>query len=335
MLLSDFDFEIPEALIAYHPSEKRDNSRLLVVDRSSHTLSHKKFSDFPQLVTPQDLLVLNNTKVIPARLVGKLKESSIEVFLLKKLADNQWQCLVKPGKKVKSDTRVEFGEGVFGLLNREGDDFFCRFENVDSGNFYGWLERNGKIPLPVYIKREADAGDFSTYQTVFAKNLGSVAAPTAGLHFTRQILETIRNKGVATEEVTLHVGYGTFAPIKTENIADHRMHFEDYEVLPDLPQKLAQTKNNGGRVIAVGTTSLRTLESIPIHGLNGSTNLFIKPGYELRNVDALLTNFHTPKSSLFVLVCALVGTEWAKEIYRAAVAEKYRFYSYGDAMLIL
>lgn len=339
MQLNDFRFELPEELIAKYPASPRDSSRLLVVNRKSSKLEHCRFHDLPNFLNSNDLLVLNNTKVLPARLFGWDKEKrSFEVFLLKSLSPSKltWECLVRPGKKVKSGIDLEFDLGGMGRVESTPNQVFqITFSLPQDKNVLDWLFEVGRSPLPPYIKRTAEAQDKTTYQTVYAKNTGSVAAPTAGLHFTEGLLANLHQRGVHTAEVTLHVGYGTFSPIRTENILDHQMHSEDYEIPDKTLQEIAETKRAGKKVFAVGTTSLRTLESYPTMGAKSSTNIYITPGYQLKVADGLVTNFHLPESSLYVLVCSLLGIDRCREVYQEAIREKYRFYSYGDAMLIL
>lgn len=337
MKLADFSFDLPESLIAVAPVEPRDGSRLLVVDRAAGTWQHRHFHELPEFLAPNDLLVLNNTRVIPARLFARdATDRHVEVFLLSPTADPRtWNCLVKPGRRVKEGLDIIFSDGQRAHLSREGQDFRIAFENLD-GDFFAWLEKHGKTPLPPYIKREATAQDRARYQTVYAKDPGSVAAPTAGLHFTPELLHRLRARNQPSVELTLHVGYGTFAPIHVEKpLEDHRMHEERYQVPESLVSQIEETRRKGARVVPVGTTSLRTLESLEPGVTSGATSIFIKPGYKFRHTDALITNFHLPESSLFVLICALMGTELAQACYREAIRERYRFYSYGDAMLVL
>jgi len=342
MRLSDFDFELPESQIAERPVFPRDHSRLLVVDRKTGERQHRRFFEIAEVLRPGDLLVLNNTKVLPARLFGHdVSGRRFEVFLLKRLQHQppRWQCLVKPGKKILPEgNTVTFSDGSTALVrHRRGAEreYEAEFPGIAAEAFVEWLERVGALPLPPYIKRPAEADDARTYQTVFAKDSGSVAAPTAGLHFTEELLQKVRARGVQTAEVTLHIGYGTFSPIRAENVEEHRMHEEEYSVTPETMARIEATRAAGGRVVAVGTTALRTLESLPEHGLSGATRLFIYPGYRFRNIDGLITNFHLPKSSLYVLVAAFLGLETTRECYREAVNKNYRFFSYGDAMAIL
>ncbi len=318
------------------PAEPRDHSRLLVFRRETGQISHHTFHELPSLLSPSDLLVLNNTRVISARLFATdAVGHSYEIFLLRKTPEPlTWRCLVKPGRRVKGESEVIFADGMRALVKRrlDGDGFEVKFETALADDFEAWLERNGKTPLPPYIKRPATAGDRERYQTVFAKDPGSIAAPTAGLHFTPELLSKFQGQ---TTELTLHVGYGTFAPIQTENVGEHKMHSETYIVSNDLWETMSNTRAKGGRVIPVGTTSLRTLESLEPGRHSGSTSLFIRPGFSFRFTDGLITNFHLPQSSLFVLICALIGTQEAKACYQEAIEKGYRFYSYGDAMLIL
>jgi S-adenosylmethionine:tRNA ribosyltransferase-isomerase len=339
MRLEDFRFELPDELIAKFPASPRDHSKLLVVDRAKKSLSHHHFYDLPQFLMPSDLLVLNNTKVLPARLFGKDKNNkNFEVFLLKSKSPSKqvWECLVKPGKKVKTGVELSFHQGVTGWIESNAEQVFeISFSLPHGRDVLDWLFEAGHSPLPPYIKRKADEQDKTTYQTVYAKHSGSVAAPTAGLHFTESLLSKLKDQGTQTAEVTLHVGYGTFSPIRSENILDHKMHSEDYEIPEATLKAIEKTKENRGRVIAVGTTSLRTLESYPQLGSRGSTQIYITPGYPTQVAQGLITNFHLPESSLYVLVCSLLGIDWCREIYQEAIRQKYRFYSYGDGMLIL
>lgn len=340
MQLSDFDFDLPESQIADRPVSPRDHSRLLAVDRQTGQRQDRHFYDVAELLQPGDLLVLNNTKVLPARLFGHdATGRKFEVFLLKNLGANppRWQCLTKPGRKIgPQGSVITFADGKTAHVRRVAErEYEATFPDVAPEHFVAWLETVGALPLPPYIKRAAEAGDASTYQTVFAKDSGSVAAPTAGLHFTDELLAKIRARGVETAEVTLHIGYGTFSPIRVDDILEHDMHEEEYSVPQATWEKIQATRAKGGRVIAVGTTALRTLESIPKHGLSGATRLFIYPGYQFQNADGLITNFHLPKSSLYVLVAAFLGLESTRECYKDAVNKNYRFFSYGDAMAIL
>lgn len=339
MNLENFSFNLPEELIAKFPASPRDHSRLLVVNREKKSIEHFYFYDLPTILNSSDLLVLNNTKVLPARLYGKDSKGRVfEVFLIKytNAEKTNWRCLVKPGKKVKEGIELFFPQSVTGKITPiENEGFEVKFVTPKNLNPLSWIFEIGKSPLPPYIKREADSNDKTSYQTVYAKNTGSVAAPTAGLHFTEALLSNLKERGIETTEVTLHVGYGTFSPIRTSNILDHKMHSEDYEIPQETLQKIASKRNQKGRVIAVGTTSLRTLESYPDLGASGSTNIYITPGYQTRIADGLITNFHLPESSLYVLVASLLGLDFCRKVYQEAISQKYRFYSYGDAMIIL
>lgn len=337
MRLDEFDYELPEDLIATRPAEPRDHSRLLDISKVTGQIARRRFNSIVDSFADGDVLVLNNTKVLPARLFGNIaaKTGEFEILLLEKKAALHWICMARPGKKVKNGLEIIFPDNVSGWITRRNDDRFeIRFRNVTEEKFLGWLSKAGVPPLPPYIKRDAETTDYDRYQTVFAKSPGSVAAPTAGLHFTPAVLEKLRAKGVEILEVTLHVGYGTFSPIRAENIKDHVMHFEDYELNAETFDRLETAKRVGRRVIAAGTTSLRVLESLDTVGRAGRTNLFVYPGYGFRRVDALITNFHLPKSSLYVLVAAFLGLERTRAAYAEAIRERYRFYSYGDAMWI-
>ena len=341
MKLKDFDFTLPEELIAQTPLEDRSSSRLMVLDKHSGEIEHRTFKDIIHYLHPGDCLVLNNTKVMPARLFG-IKEGTgahVEVLLLKQLEGDQWETLVKPAKRVKVGTVIDFGEGklkaeCIDIVEHGGRVFRFSYDGI----FYEILDDLGEMPLPPYIHEQLDNPD--RYQTVFAKEIGSAAAPTAGLHFTEELLEEIRAKGIQTAFVTLHVGLGTFRPVSAENIEEHEMHSEFYQMPEETAQKLNEVRKNGGRIISVGTTSTRTLETIA-NRHNGSfvaesgwTNIFIYPGYEWKAIDGLVTNFHLPKSSLVMLVSALAGRENILRAYNTAVKERYRFFSFGDAMFI-
>ena len=341
MKLRDFNYNLPEELIAQDPLEKRDNSRLMVLHRETGELEHKHFYDVIDYLNPGDCLVVNNTKVIPARLMGVKEETgaSIEVLLLKRKEEKVWETLVKPGKKARVGARISFGDGL--LVGEvidvvEEGNRLIRFEY--DGIFEEILDRLGQMPLPPYITHQLQ--DKNRYQTVYAKYDGSAAAPTAGLHFTEELLQKIQNKGVRIAKVTLHVGLGTFRPVKEENVLDHHMHSEFYIVDEEAAKIINETKANGGRVISVGTTSTRTLETVAepdghIPVKSGWTDIFIYPGYRFKAVDCLITNFHLPESTLIMLVSALADRETILHAYETAVEEKYRFFSFGDAMLIL
>lgn len=340
MNVKDYDYDLPEELIAQDPLEDRSSSRLMVLDRQTGDVEHKHFTDILEYLHPGDCLVINNTKVIPARLFGVKEDTQakIEVLLLKRKENDIWETLVKPGKKAKPGTKIIFGEG---LLTGEVVDV------VEEGNrliqfhyegiFEEILDQLGQMPLPPYITHQLK--DKNRYQTVYAKYDGSAAAPTAGLHFTKELLEKVKEMGVDIAEVTLHVGLGTFRPVKVDNVLDHHMHSEFYMVSAEAAEKVNRTKANGGRVISVGTTSTRTLESAAdengiLHETNGWTEIFIYPGYKFKVIDGLITNFHLPQSTLVMLVSALAGREHVLHAYEIAVKEKYRFFSFGDAMLI-
>ena len=340
MKKSEFWYELPEQLIAQTPIEPRDASRMLTLDRNTGEIGHLRFRDFLSLLRKGDTLILNDTRVIPARLYGKRADTGgdIEFLLLEQKADKQWEILVRPGKRAKPGHRFVFGDG---LLHATVTDVLsdgnrlARFEC--EGSIYPVLEQIGLMPLPPYIKEKLS--DKERYQTVYSQQLGSAAAPTAGLHFTPELLEEIKKAGVNIGFVTLHVGLGTFRPVKEENILDHKMHSEHYVVPQQTADLINQTKQNGGRVIAVGTTSCRTLEAMAAtHGTicpcEGSTNIFIYPGYSFKVLDGLITNFHLPESTLIMLVSAFAGYESTMNAYQTAVKEQYRFFSFGDAMFI-
>ncbi len=335
-----FDFDLPESLIAQTPLAKRDCSRLLVLDRETGKITHKNFFDIKEYLHPGDCLVLNDTKVIPARLYG-VKENSeraVEVLLLKRNPDDVWECIMRPARKVKIGERVVFGDGeLYGRVISvdETGNRMMQFEY--EGIFEEVLDRLGEMPLPPYITEKLE--EKGRYQTVYAKHEGSAAAPTAGLHFTTELLSEIEGMGVDIAYLTLHVGLGTFRPVQADKVEDHVMHSEHYEVSKEAAEKIMNAKKRGGRVIAVGTTSTRTLETVGredgiIRPCSGDTSIFIYPGKELKVIDGLITNFHLPKSTLIMLVSAFAGREKVMEAYRIAVEEKYRFFSFGDAMFI-
>ena len=341
MDVKDFYYDLPEELIAQDPLEKRSNSRLMVLDKKSGDVYHRHFYDIKEYLKPGDCLVVNNTKVIPARLYGSRENTGgkVEILLLKRVSDDVWETLVKPGKKARVGDRIEFGEGLLKAeiidVVEEGNRL-VRFEY--EGIFEEILDQLGQMPLPPYITHELK--DKDRYQTVYAKYDGSAAAPTAGLHFTKELLQEIKDMGVNIAEVTLHVGLGTFRPVKVENVLDHHMHSEFYMVSKEAADMINATKDNGGRVISVGTTSTRTLESAAdengrLTEKSGWTEIFIYPGYKFKVIDALITNFHLPESTLVMLVSALAGREHVLAAYAKAVEEKYRFFSFGDAMLIM
>ena len=340
MNVKDYDYDLPEELIAQDPLEDRSSSRLMVLDRQTGDVEHRHFTDILEYLHPGDCLVINNTKVIPARLFGVKEDTQakIEVLLLKRKENDIWETLVKPGKKATPGTKLVFGDG---LLTAEVVDV------VEEGNrliqfhydgiFEEILDQLGQMPLPPYITHQLK--DKNRYQTVYAKYDGSAAAPTAGLHFTKELLQKVKDMGVDIAEVTLHVGLGTFRPVKVENVLDHHMHSEFYMVSQEAADKINRAKGSGHRVIAVGTTSTRTLEAAAdengrLHETSGWTEIFIYPGYQFKVIDALITNFHLPQSTLVMLVSALAGREHVLHAYETAVKEKYRFFSFGDAMLI-
>ncbi len=340
MNVSDFYFDLPEELIAQDPLKDRSASRLLVLDKVTGQIRHRTFRDIVSYLDPGDCLVINDTKVIPARLLGVKEDTGarIEVLLLKRRSDTVWETLVKPGRKAREGTRLVFGDGVLkgevtGIVD-EGNRLI-RFEY--EGIFEEILDRLGQMPLPPYITHQLE--DRNRYQTVYATHDGSAAAPTAGLHFTEELLDEIEKKGVKIARVTLHVGLGTFRPVKAEQVADHHMHSEFYMVSEEAARKVNETKAAGGRIVCVGTTSCRTVESAAgedgtLRASSGWTDIFIYPGYRFRLMDALITNFHLPESTLVMLVSALAGRENVLNAYQEAIREKYRFFSFGDAMYI-
>ena len=338
---SDFFFELPEELIAQDPLPDRSASRLLVLHKDSGETEHRIFKDITKYLKPGDCLVLNNTKVIPARLIGKKEDTgaAVEVLLLKRREKNVWETLVKPGKKCRPGTKLVFGEGVLKaevLETVEEGNRLIRFSY--EGIFEEVLDKLGEMPLPPYITHKL--ADKNRYQTVYAKYDGSAAAPTAGLHFTAELLQQIESMGVKTVYVTLHVGLGTFRPVKADNILEHHMHSEYYEVSEEAAEKINLTKAEGGRIVCVGTTSCRTIESAAgedgrVSAGCGNTEIFIYPGYRFKVLDALITNFHLPESTLVMLVSALAGREKVLAAYAEAVRENYRFFSFGDAMLVI
>ena len=340
----DFYYDLPEELIAQFPSAERDMCRLMVLDRSEGKIDHKVFRDIIDYLNPEDMLVVNSSKVIPARLLGTTEKTgaSMELLLLRMLDSGEWETLVRPGKRAKIGSSFDFG----GILKATVTDV------VDGGNrvvkfdydtekyktVYEVLDAIGNMPLPPYITKKLE--NKSDYQTVYAKEEGSAAAPTAGLHFTDELLERIRAKGVGYGEVTLHVGLGTFRPVKVDRIEDHLMHGEYFHITDDVAREINERRARGGRIIAVGTTSCRVLESVStpdgkVHAIDGETSIFIYPGYKFKAVDALITNFHLPESTLIMLVSALAGKDFVMNAYEKAVEEKYRFFSFGDAMLIV
>jgi S-adenosylmethionine:tRNA ribosyltransferase-isomerase len=340
-LTADYDFDLPADLIAQQPLERRDASRLMVVDRASGTIMHRAFTDLVDLVSPRDVLVVNRTRVIRARLLGtRASGAPAEILLLKPLGDSRYEAMVSPGGKLKPGRRVSIAPG-FDAEIIETTDRRTRIVRLESSlPLDDAIERYGHIPLPPYIDRSDAAEDAERYQTIFAREAGSVAAPTAGLHFTPELVAALEGKGVATVEIVLHVGAGTFKPVEVDDPAQHVMHEEWFSVSSDAARTINERRAAGGRVWAVGTTSVRTLETVAaddggIRAADGETRIFIRPGHRFRAVDRVVTNFHLPRSTLIMLVAAFAGYELTMRAYREAVAERYRFYSYGDAMVVL
>ncbi len=340
MKTDDFDYYLPEELIAQVPLEHREESRLLIMDRDTGKLEDKKFYNIVDYLHKGDVLVLNDTKVMPARLIGEKEETGavIEVLLLKNIDGNNWECLVKPAKRIHEGTIVSFGNGLLkAKCTGVKDEGIRNFEFIYDGIFYEILDKLGTMPLPPYIKTKLD--DQSRYQTVYAKNVGSAAAPTAGLHFTKELLKQIEDLGVTVCYITLHVGLGTFRPVNVEDVTKHKMHSEFYSMNKETADILNKAKEENRCIVAVGTTTTRTLETImskyaTFKECSGWTDIFIYPGYEFKGIDSLITNFHLPKSTLIMLVSALAGKENIMNAYKHAVEEKYRFFSFGDAMFI-
>lgn len=340
MKTSDFYYDLPKDLIAQTPVEPRDSSRLLTLGRYSGKIGHKHFYDILDYLNNGDCLIVNDSRVLPARIYGTKKETgaNVEFLLLKQIENNVWECLAGPGKKAKPNTEFVFGEGIMeGKVLEVSENGNRIVEFTSKENFFSALDKVGQMPLPPYITEKLE--DKERYQTVYSRELGSAAAPTAGLHFTDELLEKIKAKGVKIGYVTLHVGLGTFRPVKVDDVTNHKMHSEHYEVPEETAKLIENTKKNGGRVIAVGTTSCRTLEAVATqHGkvipCDGFTNIFIYPGYEFKVLDGLITNFHLPESTLIMLVSAFAGFENVMNAYKIAVEEKYRFFSFGDAMII-
>ena len=340
MKTEDFNYYLPEELIAQTPLKDRTSSRMLVLDKENGEIEHRHFSNIIDYLHEGDVLVLNDTKVLPARLIGEKEDTKavIEVLMLKELEENVWECLSKPAKRIKEGTVVSFGNGK---LKAEcvgiGEEGIRKFKFIYDGIFLEILDSLGEMPLPPYIHEKLEEKD--RYNTVYAKNIGSAAAPTAGLHFTLEILEEIKKKGVKVEYITLHVGLGTFRPVNVDDISNHKMHSEFYQMTKETAEVLNEAKKNNNRIISVGTTSTRTLESImnlydEFRECSGWTDIFIYPGYKFKAIDALITNFHLPKSTLIMLVSALAGRENILNAYNKAVEEKYRFFSFGDCMFI-
>ncbi|MBQ2989143.1 MAG: tRNA preQ1(34) S-adenosylmethionine ribosyltransferase-isomerase QueA [Clostridia bacterium] len=348
MKTSDFDYDLPESLIAQHPTEKRDEARLMVLDKETGEITHRIFRDVKDFLRPGDVLVINDSKVIPARIYGKkiredLSEGAdCEFLLLRQRALDLWETIVRPGKRLKEGARVRFGNGLLEAVIREVTEDGNRivqfeYDKTSGKNLYSILDEIGRMPLPPYITEELKNN--SDYQTVYAREEGSAAAPTAGLHFTEELLNEIRALGVEIAPVMLHVGLGTFRPVKADSITDHVMHSEFFTVTEESAEKINRARKNGGRIIAVGTTSCRTLESAStddgiVHAMCDDTGIFIYPGYQFKAVDALITNFHLPQSTLIMLVSAFSNREIVMNAYETAVKEKYRFFSFGDAMFI-
>ena len=340
MSTDDFDYELPEELIAQTPLKVRDSSRLMVLDKNTGDIEHKVFTDIMDYLEEGDTLVLNDTKVLPARLIGVKEETGavIELLLLKNIEGDNWECLVKPARRIKVGTIVSFGNGELKAeCIGEYEEGIRHFHFLYEGILLEILEQLGTMPLPPYIHEKLE--DQSRYQTVYAKEVGSAAAPTAGLHFTKDLLKRIEEKGVNVCYITLHVGLGTFRPVSVSNVEEHEMHSEYYSMKSDVAELLKRTRKNGKRIIAVGTTTTRTLETImneygEFRECSGWTKIFIYPGYSFQAIDALITNFHLPKSTLVMLVSAFAGKEKILNAYKIAVEEKYRFFSFGDAMFI-
>jgi len=339
---SDFDYELPRELIAQYPADRRDESRLLVVRRDGGALDHRRFRDVGEYFEPGDVLVVNESEVIPARLLGRRSGGGrAEMFLLRDLADHRWEVLVRPGARIREGAELSFGDGQLMARVEEVLPDGKRVVSLSApGDVAAAAERLGAVPLPPYIDREPEPADSQRYQTVYARVPGAVAAPTAGLHFTEELLAELGAAGVATARLTLHVGIGTFRPVAVEDPADHRMENERFDVPVAAADEINEARDAGGKVIAVGTTSVRTLESVAgedghVEAGSGSTDLFIRPPCRFKCVDVLLTNFHLPKSTLLMLVSAFAGRERVLDAYAEAVRERYRFYSYGDAMLLL
>lgn len=340
MKTSDFYYDLPKELIAQTPVEPRDSSRLMLLDRSTGEISHRHFYEIIDSLNPGDLLVANDSRVLPARIYGVKDETGarVEFLLLRQITGNRWETLCKPGKKAREGASFTFGDGLLRATVAEVKDDGNRIVDFECDeNFFATLDKIGQMPLPPYITEELK--DKERYQTVYSHELGSAAAPTAGLHFTTELMQRIKDKGVSIAYVTLHVGLGTFRPVKVDDVTNHKMHSEHYEIPEETARLINETKKNGGRVIAVGTTSCRTLESVAsfygeIKPCEGFTDIFIYPGYEFKVLDGLITNFHLPESTLIMLVSAFAGYDNVMNAYKTAVEEKYRFFSFGDAMFI-
>lgn len=340
MKTDDFDYNLPEELIAQTPLEKRDSSRLMVLDKKTGEVEHKHFTDIIDYLEKGDTLVLNDTKVLPARLIGEKEETKavIEILLLKNIENDDWECLTKPARRIKVGTVVSFGDGLLkAKCIKELDDGIRHFTLIYDGILYEILDKLGTMPLPPYIHEKLN--DQSRYQTVYAKEVGSAAAPTAGLHFTKDLLKKIEDKGINICYVTLHVGLGTFRPVSVSDVTNHKMHSEYYHMTKEVAEILKKTKESHKKIVSVGTTSTRVLETVmtkygEFRECSGWTDIFIYPGYKFKAVDRLITNFHLPKSTLVMLVSALAGKDNILNAYNIAVKEKYRFFSFGDAMFI-
>lgn len=340
MKTEDFDYYLPEELIAQTPIKERTSSKMLVLNKDSDDIEHKHFYNIIDYLEKGDTLVLNDTKVLPARLIGNKEETNavIEILLLKNIEHDFWECLVKPARRIKVGTIVSFGNGLLkAKCIKELDEGIRHFELIYDGILYEILDKLGTMPLPPYIHEQLK--DQSRYQTVYAKEIGSAAAPTAGLHFTKELLKEIEAKGVNICYITLHVGLGTFRPVSTSNILEHKMHSEYYSMSSEVAKTLTETRKNGHKIIAVGTTTTRTLETVmsksnEFKETSGWTDIFIYPGYKFKAIDALITNFHLPKSTLIMLVSAFAGKDKILNAYKIAVSKKYRFFSFGDAMFI-
>ena len=340
MKTSDFYYDLPEELIAQTPVEPRNSSRLMVLPRNGSEIKHKHFYDLPEFLKPGDCLVLNNTRVLPARLYGTREDTGavVEFVLLRQHGNKLWECLAGPGKKAKTGYKFRFSDKLTATVTDVLEDGNRMIEFACEGDFFAVLDEVGQMPLPPYIKEKLK--DKERYQTVYSKDAGSAAAPTAGLHFTKEMLENIRAMGVNIAYVTLHVGLGTFRPVKVEDVTQHKMHTEHYYIPEEAAKTINETRKNGGRVICVGTTSCRTVESCAkkygeIRECSGDTDIFIYPGFEFKCMDGLITNFHLPESTLIMLVSAFAGYDNVMNAYNTAVKERYRFFSFGDAMLIL
>ncbi|MBN1258239.1 tRNA preQ1(34) S-adenosylmethionine ribosyltransferase-isomerase QueA [Candidatus Peregrinibacteria bacterium] len=336
MKLSDFDYHLPREFIAQRPLVVRDESRLMVLNRSGYSIAHRRFFELPELLNPDSILVFNESRVIPARLVFKLGNGKGEILLIKPAGGESWECLVRPGEKLQAKATVQVDPELTFHIKRVLENG-VRVIQFDCANFNAYLKRHGHTPTPPYIKEEVK--DPQRYQTIYAKTEGSVAAPTAGFHFTEDVFAGLKAKGISTEFITLHVGLGTFQPVKAENIEEHKMHSEWFSLSPDVAARLNRAKQEGKKIVAVGTTSVRVLESCAgakgiLHPKSGETGIFIYPGYKWNFVDEIITNFHVPKSTLIMLVSAFAGREFVLEAYETAKRENYRFFSFGDSMWI-